>query len=140
MNLYLWLKFAHIVSMVAWMAGLFYLPRLFVYHVERPQAVETFQIMEDKLYRLIMNPAMMATWVFGLALITIGAVDFSMVYMWVKLVAVIALTGFHLWLKSIIIDLRNGKNRRDGKFYRLINEIPTILLIIIVAMIVVKPF
>lgn len=140
MNAYLWLKFFHIVSMVAWMAGLFYLPRLFVYHVERPQAADTLAIMEDKLYRLIMNPAMMSTWFFGLALIGIGAVDFSMAYMWIKLLSVILLTAYHLWMKRLMLELSEGKNQRTGKFFRLINELPTLALVVIVAMIVVKPF
>lgn len=143
---YPWTKTLHIVSMVAWMAGLFYLPRLFVYHVEQGAAsgetAEVFKVMEAKLLRLIMNPAMIATWIFGATLAaTPGLVDWSGdVWIYVKLACVAVLTWFHHWLGLRRKDFLKDRNTRSGRTYRLMNEIPTLLLLVIVTMVVVKPF
>lgn len=141
---YLWIKALHIVSVVAWMAGLFYLPRLFVYHADAAPGsamAETFKIMERRLLRGIMNPAMIATWTFGILLIaTPGIVDWGAGWIYVKLSCVLALTVFQhllsLWRKAFAVDA----NRRSSRFYRSVNEVPTALLLIIVAMVVVRPF
>ena len=141
--LYPWTKVLHIVSVVAWMAGLFYLPRLFVYHVERVTAGEgtdaLFQEMEHKLLRFIMNPAMIATWVFGLMLVfTPGIVDWGMVWPWTKAAGVLAMTWFHHWLGLRRKDFAAGRNSVPGRTYRMMNELPTLLLILIVASVVVR--
>ncbi len=140
---YLWSKSLHIISVVAWMAGLFYLPRLMVYHaeqVEKGSATEAmFQQMERRLLRAIMGPAMIATWVFGLSLVfTPGIVDWGQVWPWVKAASVIAMTGFHEWLAARVQDFAAGQNRITGRNYRIANEVPTLLLIIIVFSVVVK--
>jgi putative membrane protein len=130
--------------MVAWMAGMFYLPRLYVYHCEtRPGSVESerFKVMERRLLRQITNPAMIATWTFGIILVlTPGAVNWSAGWWHVKLVAVIAMSALHgeyaRWCKDFLHD----RNHRTQRFYRIANEIPTILLVIIVIMVIVKPF
>ena len=142
---YPWTKVLHIVSMVAWMAGLFYLPRLFVYHAETAPPgsplSETFKTMERKLFRQIMNPAMIATWTFGLLLaFTPGIVDWSSGWIYVKLFAVAALTGFHHWLGRRRRDFSRDENRLSGRTYRLVNELPLLALLVIVTMVVVKPF
>jgi putative membrane protein len=142
---YPWLKTLHIVAMVAWMAGLFYLPRIFVYHAERADSPgplsEVFKVMELKLYRLIMGPAMIATWTFGLALAAVpGLVDWSRGWIWVKLALVVALTGFHHWLGARRRDFAADANRLSGRRYRAMNEVPTLALLAIVAMVVVRPF
>lgn len=140
---YPWTKSLHIVSVIAWMAGLFYLPRLFVYHVEVVgQGSETdnlFQTMERRLLRAIMNPAMVATWVFGLALVfTPGIVVWSDVWPWTKGIGVLGMTWFHHWLGLRRKDLMAGRNRVTGRQYRMMNEVPTILLLVIVFSVVVK--
>jgi protoporphyrinogen IX oxidase len=142
---YPWTKVLHIVAMVAWMAGLFYLPRLFVYHAERAASggamAETFATMEGRLFRGIMNPAMIATWLFGLALaLTPGIVDWSHGWIYVKLSAVVALTGFHHWLGRRRKDFARGDNRLSGRTWRLVNELPLVALLVIVTMVVVRPF
>lgn len=143
---YPWTKALHVISMVAWMAGLFYLPRLFVYHVEdggRSEVLrETLIIMERRLYRVIMRPAMFATWFFGVALLlTPGVIAWkSDLWIYVKLLAVLGLTGFHHWLGARRLDLQNGRNTLSGRSYRLANELPTLALIIIVVMVIVRPF
>ena len=144
-HLYPWLKAAHVISMVAWMAGLFYLPRLFVYHAETAetgsQLDETFRVMEARLMRVIMRPAMIATWIFGLALLVSGAVDFrNDLWIYPKLIAVAALTGFHEWLAGRQRDFATGRNRVSGRSYRIANELPTLALVIIVVMVIVRPF
>ncbi|WP_347313695.1 CopD family protein [Defluviimonas sp. SAOS-178_SWC] len=131
------------MSVISWMAGLFYLPRLFVYHVEQiEQGSETdrlFQVMERKLLRLIMNPAMTATWIFGLALVfTPGIADWSEVWPWTKAVSVLTMTWFHHWLGYRRKDFMAGANTRSGRTYRMMNEVPTVLMIIIVASVIVK--
>jgi protoporphyrinogen IX oxidase len=140
---YLWIKALHVIAVIAWMAGLFYLPRLFVYHAEE---VETggptdlmFQKMERRLLKAIMNPAMIATWVLGLALVmTPGIVDWSMAWPWVKAASVLAMTGFHMWLGARRKDFVSGRNSRSGRTYRMMNEVPTLLLLLIVISVIVK--
>ena len=144
-QIYPWTKSLHVISVISWMAGLFYLPRLFVHHTEKVQiGSETdalFKMMERKLFRLIMNPAMISTWVFGLALVlTPGIVDWSDVWPWVKAGAVLGMTGFHHWLQARLGEFAAGKNTRTGKTYRLMNEVPTVLMIAIVVMVIARPF
>jgi putative membrane protein len=142
-NLYPWTKAFHIMAVVSWMAGLFYLPRVYVYHVEQAMNVENaqpiFQMMEEKLFRVIIRPSMIATWVFGLALVfTPGIVDWSEIWPWTKAVSVIAMTGFHQWLNVQRKKLLNDTNTLTGRQYRIMNEVPTILMFIIVISVVVK--
>jgi len=142
--LYPWIKALHIIAVIAWMAGLLYLPRLFVYHCDAPPGSarsETFKIMERRLLWAIMNPALIATYLFGLLLLaTPGVVDWSAAWMYLKLVLVAGLTGLHhglgRWRKAFAADL----NRRPARFYRIVNEVPTVLMIGIVLFIVVRPF
>lgn len=141
---YLWIKAFHIIAMIAWMAGQFYLPRLFVYHCQAKvgsEESERFKVMERKLQRMIINPAMICTAIFGVLLALIpGIVDFHSVWWPVKIISVLLLFGFHgacsRWRKQFFKD----QNKHSEKFYRYMNEIPTILMIIIVIMVVVKPF
>ncbi len=143
---YLWLKAFHVIAMVAWMAGLFYLPRLFVHHAERAapgsEMSDTFVMMEAKLLRLIMNPAMIATWAAGLALsVTPGVVNWAGDgWFHVKLLAVVAMTGFHMWCARARRAFADDANRLSGRTYRMMNEVPTLLLVVIVVMVIVKPF
>ena len=141
-TLYPWTKAFHIMAVIAWMAGIFYLPRLFVHHVEQAdnaQMAEVFQMMERKLLKLIMNPASIAAWVFGLMLVfTPGIVDWGMVWPWLKAAAVIAMTWFHHWLARRRKDLEAGTNRVTGRQYRMMNELPTLLIVVIVLSVVVK--
>jgi putative membrane protein len=142
--LYPWLKALHILSVIAWMAGLLYLPRLFVYHADaRPgsDASETFKVMERRLLRGIMHPALVGTYLFGALLAaTPGLVDWSQGWIYVKLAAVLALTAIHQRLSVWRRDFAADRNRRSAGFYRAINEVPTLLLILIVVMVVVRPF
>jgi protoporphyrinogen IX oxidase len=140
---YLVTKSLHVVSVISWMAGIFYLPRLFVYHVEQVEAGSAtdkmFQTMERRLLRGIMNPAMVATWVFGLALIfTPGVVDWSFVWPWVKAGAVLVMTWFHHWLGLRRKEFLAGSNSRTGRTYRMMNEVPTILMLIIVFAVITR--
>ena len=142
-DFYPWVKAIHVIAVVAWMAGLFYLPRLYVYHVEKAQTGgeidALFQVMERRLLKAIMNPAMIATWVFGLALVmTPGIVDWSMVWPWVKAASVFGMTWFHIWLGMRRKDFVTGQNVITGRTYRMMNEVPTLLLIIIVTSVIVK--
>ena len=140
-TLYPWTKSLHILSVISWMAGLFYLPRLFVYHVEASnQAINpTFEIMERRLLRAIMNPAMISTWVFGLLLVmTPGIVDWSMIWPWAKTISVLLMTWFHMWLSARRKGFVAGTNTLTGRQYRMMNEVPTVLLVIIVLAVVVK--
>jgi putative membrane protein len=142
--LYPWLKSLHMISVVAWMAGLLYLPRLYVYHADAApgsDASETFKVMERRLLRGIMHPAMAATYLFGVALAGIpGLVDWGAAWIYVKLAAVGGLTVIHyqlsVWCRAFAAD----RNRRPARFYRMVNEVPTLLLILIVVMVVVRPF
>lgn len=143
--IYPWAKSLHVISVVAWMAGLFYLPRLYVYHVEQvtrgSQTDDLFQTMEYKLLRLIMNPAMVATWIFGLCLVfTPGIVDWSEIWPWTKAIAVLSMTWFHHWLGLRRKEFVAGTNTRNGRKYRLMNEVPTLLLVVIVVSVIVRPF
>lgn len=143
--LYPWIKSLHVVSVMSWMAGMFYLPRLFVYHAERGAVGtpmhETFVVMEHKLLKLIMNPAMIATWVFGILLVlTPGLIDWGSGWPWVKVVAVLAMSVMHGWLGARRKEFEAGVNTRSGRTYRLANEVPTVLMLVIVIVVVVKPF
>ncbi|MBO6601727.1 protoporphyrinogen oxidase HemJ [Rhodophyticola sp.] len=142
---YPWTKSLHVISVIAWMAGLFYLPRLFVYHVERVgmsgETADLFQTMEVRLLRAIMNPAMIATWIFGLALVfTPGVVSWQELWPWTKTAAVLAMTWFHHWLGLRRKELLAGTDTRSGRTYRLMNEVPTLLLIVIVVSVIARPF
>jgi protoporphyrinogen IX oxidase len=141
---YPWIKSLHIVSMVAWMAGLLYLPRLFVYHAMAPVGSDrsaTFKIMERRLQRGIMTPAMIATWVFGLMLAgTPGLIDWRMGWIWAKLVLVVALSAFHMALSRWRDRFNTNSNTHSTRFFRIVNELPTLALIGIVLLVVVKPF
>ena len=144
-NIYPWVKTLHIISVISWMAGLLYLPRLFVNHVERApigsEVSEVFKGMEYRLLRYIMNPAMIATWVFGLALAsTPGIIDWSAFYPYVKIAMILGLTQFHHWVALRRKDFDQDKNTRSAKTYRIANEVPTVIMIVIVIMIVVRPF
>lgn len=138
-----WTKALHIMSVIAWMAGLFYLPRLFVYHAESvrkgSETDRLFQTMERKLLRLIMNPAMIATWIFGLMLVfTPGIVDWSSVWPWTKAAGVLAMSEFHHWLARRRKEFASGTNSRSGRSYRLMNEVPTVLMVVIVISVVLR--
>ena len=140
---YLWVKAAHVVSVIAWMAGLFYLPRLFVYHVEQVEAGSAtdamFQTMERRLYRGIMGPAMTAAWIFGMCLVfTPGVVDLGMVWPLTKAASLLVMTWFQHWLGARRRDFERGDNRISGRQYRMMNEVPTLLLLVIVASVIVK--
>lgn len=131
------------MAVISWMAGLFYLPRVMVYHVERAETGDvldvTFQIMESKLLRVIMNPAMIATWFFGgLLVVTPGIVDWAMVWPWLKGGSVLIMTWFHHWLSLRRKDFEMGQNSLTGRQYRLMNEVPTILMIVIVISVIIK--
>ena len=143
--IYAWLKAGHIISVISWMAGIFYLPRLFVHHSEKvevpSQTDRLFSIMESKLLKVIMTPAMLTTWGFGLSLAVIpGVLDWSDIWPWVKLISIIAMTWFHFWLAKRQRDFELGDNQLTGKTYRIMNEVPTVLLLVIVIMVVVRPF
>ncbi|TNE64169.1 MAG: protoporphyrinogen oxidase HemJ [Rhodobacteraceae bacterium] len=144
-SVYLWTKSLHVISIIAWMAGIFYLPRLYVRHTESvEQGTETdllFQDMEMKLLKLIMNPAMISSWFFGLCLVmTPGIIVWSDGWPWLKAACVLAMTWFHMWLAVRRKDFVAGTNTRSGRHYRMMNEFPTLLMIVIVIMIIVKPF
>ncbi len=140
---YLWIKALHVISMVAWMAGMFYLPRLFVYHceVQRGSAEsERFKVMEHRLLKQIINPAMVATWIFGILLVlTPGIIDWSAPWWLIKLAAVLLMSGFHgaisKWRRLFLED----RNTKTHRFYRFANEVPTVLMIVIVIMVIVRP-
>ena len=137
-----WVKALHVISVIAWMAGSLYLPRLFVYHsVAEKGSVqsETFKVMERRLYRGIMTPAMIASWIFGLIMVFNGMVDWSSGWPWVKAVFAIALSGYHGWMGGFLRAFREDRNVKPQKFFRLINEVPTLLMIVIVIMVIVKP-
>lgn len=141
-SLYPYVKSFHVMAVLSWMAGLFYLPRLFVYHAERGLGGEepgkSFTIMEDKLLRLIMRPAMIATWASGLCLIlTPGIVDWSILWPWGKALGVLAMTWFHYWCASQRRNLANGV-ALTGRRYRMMNEVPTLLMVLIVVSVIVK--
>ncbi|MCX7558246.1 CopD family protein [Sulfitobacter sp. F26204] len=140
---YPWIKAFHIMSVISWMAALFYLPRLMVHHTEQVgltgETHNLFAMMEFKLAKVIMQPAMISTWLFGILLIlTPGIVDWTMVWPWTKAASVIAMTGFHEWLLARMRGFQKAQNRLTGRQYRMLNEVPTVLMIIIVLSVVVK--
>lgn len=142
-TLYPWSKTIHILAVISWMAGLFYLPRLYVYHVERVSEVDgaepIFFTMEEKLMKVIMRPAMVASWIFGLLLVvTPGVVDWSWIWPWTKGASVLAMTWFHGWLEARRQAFLRGENRMTGRQYRMMNEVPTVLMVVIVASVVFK--
>ncbi len=141
---YPWIKSFHVISVIAWMAGMLYLPRLYVYHCEtRPGSAESerFKVMERRLLRGIINPAMIATWTFGtLLVLTPGVIDWSAGWWHVKLTAVILMSGFHGALSRWRKDFLHDRNRHPQHFYRIANEVPTLLMIVIVIMVVARPF
>ena len=143
MNLYLLFKSLHLIAVISWIAGLLYLPRIFVYHVEnfqKKEATEVFEIMEMRLYNYIMRPAMLLSWLLGIILVLIiGIESFSFLWLQIKFALVVLLTIYHEYLGICMRLLKSGKNEKSSKFYRIINEIPTVLLIIIVFIIIFKP-
>ncbi len=142
-NYFLWYKVAHIVSVISWMAAMFYMPRLFVYHTRAEvgsQMDETFKIMEKKLLRLIMTPSMISTYIFGLLLSYIYGFVALGGWFHIKMFAVLVLTILHGLNAKWVKDFANGRNNHSEKFFRIINEVPVLFMIIAVIMVVVKPF
>lgn len=141
---YPWVKALHIIAVISWMAGIFYLPRLFVHHTEKvkvgSKTDELFQMMERKLLKVIMNPAMIVTWVAGIYMAIFGAIDWSAAWPWIKLAAILAMTWFHMWLAKRRKTFVAGQNDLTGRQYRIMNEVPTVLLIVIVVAVIVRPF
>ncbi len=143
-SVYPWTKAFHVIAMVAWMAGMFYLPRLFVYHcnvVPGSAEGERFKVMERRLLKQIINPAMIATWLFGvLLLVTPGVIDWAWHWWQVKFAAVLLMAGFHGMAVGWRRDFLEDRNTRPQRFYRIANEVPTLLLVVIVIMVLVRPF
>jgi len=140
--LYLWIKAFHVVAVIAWMAGMLYLPRLFVYHCEAPKGSpqsETFKVMERRLLKAIINPAMIVTWVLGLILAWQGD-WFSFGWLHAKLALVLGLSALHGFFARWVRVFAEDRNTRPAKFYRIVNEVPTVLMIGIVILVIVKPF
>lgn len=142
-GLYPWIKAFHIMSVIAWMAALFYLPRLYVYHAEQVglegETHALFQTMELKLLKVIMTPAMISTWVLGVALALVpGVIDWAAVWPWTKLVGILAMSGFHGWLSAQRKVFAAGGAIKTGRQYRIMNEVPTLLMVLIVLSVVVK--
>lgn len=140
--LYDWIKAGHVISLIAWMAGMLYLPRLFVYHAGLPAGSEvqsaTFKVMERRLLKAIMTPAMIATWVFGLTLAWMSGF-YASPWLQAKVVLVLAMSGIHGWLARMVKDFAADRNTRAPRFYRILNEVPTLLMIGIVILAIVKP-
>ena len=143
MNAYLLFKSLHLIAVISWMAGLLYLPRIFVYHVEnieKKEATNIFEVMEKRLFFYIMRPAMILSWVFGLVLIYLNGIEiFSHVWFQIKIVLMIFLSAYNDYLGKCLVALRNFTNTRSAKFFRIINEIPTLILIIVVFLAIFKP-
>jgi len=143
MNSYLLFKSLHLISVVSWMAGLLYLPRIFVYHVEnkeKKEATDIFEVMEKKLFYYIMRPAMIFTWIFGIILIYLNGIEiFFQLWMQLKIVLVILLSAYNDYLGKCLLSLKNNLNTKSSKFFRIINEIPTIILIFTVFLVIFKP-
>jgi len=140
--MYGWIKALHIIAVIAWMAGMLYLPRLFVYHCEAEagsKQSETFKLMERRLLRVIINPAMVVTWLAGLYLAWAGH-WFSASWLQAKLVLVLVLSGVHGFFSRCVKDFAAGRNLRSQRFYRFINEVPALLMVLIVVLVVLKPF
>ena len=142
MNFYLLFKSLHLIAVISWMAGLLYLPRIFVYHSEATSdsQKEVFKVMERKLYNYIMMPAMLLTWLFGVLLIhSVGFEVFSKMWMQIKTISVVILTYYHFLLGKYLSDFAINDNKKSSKFYRIINEVPTIILIVVVFVVIFKP-
>ena len=143
MNSYLLFKSLHLIAVISWMVGLLYLPRIFVYHVEnseKKEITEVFEVMEKRLYFYIMRPAMILSWFFGIILIYINGIDiFSQLWIHIKLALVLLLTIYHEYLGACLKSLKSSTNTKTSKFFRIINEVPTILLILIVFIVIFKP-
>ena len=146
MNIYLLFKSIHIIAVISWMAGLLYLPRIFVYHSgavaknKSKDLISTFKVMEKRLFTYIMNPAMIASWIFGgLLIYTISIDNLSSLWLQLKLLFVVILTIYHFFLFNCLRKFAENNNLYSAKFYRIINEIPTVLLILIIFVIVYKP-
>ena len=143
MNSYLLFKSLHLIAVVSWMAGLLYLPRIFVYHVEnkdKREATDIFEVMEKRLFFYIMRPAMILTWIFGLILIYLNGIEIlSQLWMQLKIVLIILLSVYNDYLGKCLLSLKNNSNTRSAKFFRIINEIPTVMLIFIVFLVIFKP-
>ena len=142
MNLYLLFKSLHLIAVISWMAGLLYLPRIFVYHSEASDNIQkqTFKVMERKLYNYIMMPAMLLSWLFGVLLIhSLGFNIFLELWMQIKIISVLILTYYHFMLGKYLNDFAIDNNNKSSKFYRVINEVPTIILIVVVFVVVFKP-
>ncbi len=142
---YPWIKAFHIISVICWMAGLLYLPRLFVNHAEKApvgsELSEVFTGMERRLLKIIMNPAMMATWGFGLVLFFMpGAVDMNSIWIWAKILLVVGLTWYHAWLGKCLRQFAAGENRTTGRTFRFMNELPATIMVLVVVLVVVRPF
>lgn len=143
MEYYLYIKIFHYLAFISWMAMLFYLPRLFVYHAENIQNVgfvEVVKIQEEKLYKYIGNPAMVSTLLSGIAMMAINPAIFSGGWLHAKIVLIILLLGYHFSLKHYMIEFKNSRCQKSGKFFRWYNEVPTIVMIFIITLIVLKPF
>ena len=143
MNSYLLFKSLHLIAVVSWMAGLLYLPRIFVYHVEnkeKKEVTDIFEVMEKKLFYYIMRPAMIFTWIFGLILIYLNGIEiFSQLWMQIKIILIILLSAYNDYLGKCLVSLKNDLNTKSSKFFRIINEVPTIILIFTVFLVIFKP-
>lgn len=140
---YQWLMAFHVISLIAWMAGMFYLPRLFAYHADAPVGspqAETFKVMERRLLRIIMNPAMIATWIFGLSMVAANPALFEQGWLHAKLLLVLMMSALHGVFSKWRRVLARDQNRHSAKFYKIWNEVPTVLMIVIVILVIVKPF
>jgi len=143
MDIYLSVKALHLIALISWFAGLFYLPRLFVYHAEnqtKPDCCHMLEVMERKLLRFIMNPAMVLAWGFGLTLVMLNPAAAQGGWFHVKMALVVVLSGYHMSLAVYRRRFAEGRNVKSGKFFRLYNEVPTLILLIVVFLAVLKPF
>jgi len=142
-NSYLLFKSLHLIAVVSWMAGLLYLPRIFVYHVEnkeKKEVTDIFEVMEKKLFYYIMRPAMIFTWIFGLILIYLNGIEiFFQLWMQIKIILIILLSAYNDYLGKCLVSLKNDLNTKSSKFFRIINEVPTIILIFTVFLVIFKP-
>ncbi|MEC7179733.1 MAG: protoporphyrinogen oxidase HemJ [Pseudomonadota bacterium] len=142
MNLYLLFKSLHLIAVISWFAGLLYLPRIFVYHADASHETqkEVFKTMERKLYNYIMMPAMLLSWLFGVLLIhSLGLSVFKEIWMQIKIILVVILTFYHFTLSKYLMDFASDTNQKSSKFFRIYNEIPTIILIVVIFVVVFKP-
>lgn len=141
-QLYLWLKAVHVIAVIAWMAGMLYLPRLFVYHSDTAvgsEQSETFKVMEMRLYKVIITPAMVTTWLVGLWLAYVGF-GFSGIWLWLKIAAVLAMSAVHGYFGRALRRFADDHRDHTARHWRMVNEIPTLLMVFIVVMVIVKPF